>query len=107
MGLYWSSSHACLSEIKIEESTRIEGTTAGQEEANQRSGKPREKSNGSPTLGSMCSWRTQTPTFHLEMFGRIVLDPKIFCQLVRIRWGQRVGNERPETFAYKSKTKES
>jgi hypothetical protein len=60
----------------------------------------RKKSNESPTLGSMCSRRTQMPTFQLEMFRRIVLDPKIFCQLVRIRWGQRVGNERPETFLH-------
>src|SRR6266852_4202445 len=32
------------------------------------------------------------------MFGPIVLDPRIFCELDSIRWGQRVGSEYSETF---------
>lgn len=43
----------------------------------------------------MCR-RTQRSAFQLEMFRGIVFDPEILRELYGIRWGKRIGNERPE-----------
>ena len=68
--------------------------------AKQISGTTRKRHTAQWTIGpsvNMCSKRTQRPTFY-EVFGRIVLDPKIFCELDSIRWGRRVGSGCPEAF---------